>query len=411
MNPTGIRTIMKATRTLLLSGLVAGLALTLTSCRSAAAPETPEPPFTLAAGPAGLPAVEAVGTDTTLDVGTWNLEWFGDPGNGPEDEGRQLENVWALLDGLDVDVWSVQEVAREDHFRDLVAQLVGYEGILATDPVVVGGVDSYSDFGGNELKVGLLYRAGAVEVRGARVILSSEDHAFAGRPPVELRLGVGTGADVTELVIILLHAKAGAGADDRARRETAATALRQHLDTEWPGTRVLVIGDFNDDVDASITSGQDTPYRAFVDDPDYAFTTAPLSAAGRTSTVYYSDMIDHHLATDELAAELEAGSARVVPAGDYLAGYGDTTSDHYPVVVRYAVPGSATVGSQDHGHIALSWVGSGALRVDIFRDDARIATTANDGTYTDTVMGPGPFTYRVCAAGTGVCTDPVSIRP
>ena len=122
----------------------------------------------------------------------------------------------------------------------------------------------------------------------------------------------------------------------RERRETAAAALKAYLDGVRPTDAVLVAGDFNDDIDESIAADRETPYAGFLADPDdYGFATAPLTAAGETSTVFYDDVIDHHLATDELAADFIDGSATVVPAGEYVPAYGETTSDHYPVVTRY----------------------------------------------------------------------------
>ncbi len=314
----------------LLAALLLPAATACGGSGGAEAPTGPEPELPV------LAEVPALGEDGTLELGTWNLEWFGDPGNGPEDEARQLRRVAHVLGGLDVDVWSVQEVVRPDHFQALLDALPGYRGFLADDPSVAGGAAHYSDFGGNELKVGLLYRAEEARVDSARVVLREADRAFAGRPPVEVHLTLDPGGTPRALVVVLLHAKAGAGAEDRDRRETGARALKAYLDDAFPDAAVAVLGDFNDDVDASIRDGAPSPYRVFVEDPGgYRFLTASLSAADATSTVFYSDVIDHHLGTDELAADFVEGSAVVVPADAYVPEYGETTSDHYPVVTRY----------------------------------------------------------------------------
>lgn len=392
--------------------VVLAAAFALQGCGGGGTDPDPEP-FELEAAAAELPAIPALGTDTTLDVGTWNLEWFGDAGNGPSPEGRQLDNVWTVLDATGVDVWAVQEVARAGHFEDLVAQLAGYDGLLATDPRVADGAAYYSDFGGGEQKVGLLYRAGAVTVDSARVILGEHDDDFAGRPPVEAHLTVGDSGGVA-LVAIVLHAKAGAAAADRDRRARGSDALKAYLDAAHPGSRVLVIGDFNDDVDTSIVADQPTPYRGFVDDTAYAFPTAALSAAGERSTVFYPDMIDHHLGTAALVADYVDGSARVAPADAWLAAYAESTSDHFPVVARYAPPGGA-VASTTAGlrHVELRWTGGETERVDVYRDGTRVATTANDGGYIDSVdLAAGAVvTYRVCEADSDRCTEDVAVEP
>lgn len=55
----------------------------------------------------------------------------------------------------------------------------------------------------------------------------------------------------------------------------------------------------------------------------------------------------------------------------------------------------------------LSWNGSTAVNVDIYRDGSKIATTANDGSYTDQIdkKGKGSYTYQVCEEGTTTCSN------
>lgn len=58
-------------------------------------------------------------------------------------------------------------------------------------------------------------------------------------------------------------------------------------------------------------------------------------------------------------------------------------------------------------HVDLSWNGAGSTNVDIRRDGPVIATTANDGAYTDNTgnRGGGSYTYQVCEAGTSTCSN------
>jgi hypothetical protein len=55
----------------------------------------------------------------------------------------------------------------------------------------------------------------------------------------------------------------------------------------------------------------------------------------------------------------------------------------------------------------LSWSGSTARRIDIYRNGAVIVTTNNDGFYTDLIGGrpPGIFTYQVCDTRTNHCSN------
>ncbi|HSP78862.1 MAG TPA: endonuclease/exonuclease/phosphatase family protein, partial [Myxococcaceae bacterium] len=145
------------------------------------------------------------GTDSTLDLGTWNLEWFGSTSNGPSNESLQLSNVRAVIAGSDLDIWGVAEVVDATHFQQLVSQLPGYAGLLASDSSVTDGGSYYST---SEQKVGLLYKTDIASVVSARLILTSSDSDFAGRPPLEVLLRVSLNGHTEDLVVIVLHAKA-----------------------------------------------------------------------------------------------------------------------------------------------------------------------------------------------------------
>ena len=481
--------------------LAAALVLGLAACGTPGGPDLPTAP---AAAPAAA-TVPAEGTTSTLDFGTWNIEWFGDTGNGPSNETLQLENVRDVIAGTDLDIWGVQEVVSETHFRSLVSQLSGYAGFLANDPSVTDGAAYYSDFSNTEQKVGLVYKTSVATVQSARIILTAYDYEFAGRPPLEVKLSATVNGTTENLMVIVLHAKAGTGGTDYDRRKRGAEALKAYLDSTYPSQKVIVIGDFNDDVDASIVRPKASPYANFVaDSADYRFPTGALSAAGVSSTVNYSDVVDHHLGTDEFWSAYVAGSAEVLRVDQYIADYGQTTSDHYPVATRYATSGSGsnaapaasftyscsgltcaftdtstdadgsiasrswtfgdgatstatnpshtyaaggtytvaltvtddagatgtasqsvTVGSSTGGislsavgrkvkgvqHADLSWSGATSASVDVFRDGVRVTTTANDGAHTDNIgkSGGGTYTYRVCEAGTTVCSNQASV--
>lgn len=369
----------------------------------AAACETPSGPAAglSPAGGAARAVLPAEGTATTLDFGTWNIEWFGDTSNGPSNESLQLQNVRDVLSGTDLDLWGLQEVVNEAHFAELVSQLPGYAGLLANDPSVADGPTYYNGFSGTEQKVGIVYKTSVASVQSARIILTAYDYEFAGRPPLEVKMSVSLNGATENLVVIVLHAKAGAGQDDWERRNTASAALKSYLDSTYPTQKVMVIGDFNDDVDVSIVRPKASPYANLVgDSADYRFPTGALSDAGIASTVNYSDMVDHHLFTNEMGAVYVAGSAEVVPADNYIADYGYTTSDHYPVLSRYDWPGSATANTAPRASFTYSCSGTTCTFTDTSTDaDGTIASRSwsfGDGA-TSTAANPS---HSYAAGGT-----------
>ncbi len=71
--------------------------------------------------------------------------------------------------------------------------------------------------------------------------------------------------------------------------------------------------------------------------------------------------------------------------------------------ITLSVTGSRAKGAASAN---LSWAGATSGTVDIYRNGARIVTTANDGSHIDALGkgAKGTFTYQVCNAGTSTCS-------
>jgi hypothetical protein len=61
--------------------------------------------------------------------------------------------------------------------------------------------------------------------------------------------------------------------------------------------------------------------------------------------------------------------------------------------------------------VDLAWSGSAATSLDVYRNGVKIATTPNDGAYTDPInlRGSGSYTYKVCAATTTTCSTQITV--
>ncbi|MCW8092656.1 S8 family serine peptidase [Alteromonas sp. ASW11-130] len=66
---------------------------------------------------------------------------------------------------------------------------------------------------------------------------------------------------------------------------------------------------------------------------------------------------------------------------------------------------------QGRQRVDLTWSNASTSNVDIFRDGAKITTTANDGAYTDNlnVKGGGSYLYQVCEASSSTCSATVNV--
>lgn len=141
--------------------------------------------------------------------------------------------------------------------------------------------------------------------------------------------------------------------------------------------------------------------------------------------VYYGDDLigraEVMLTTEQLLADLPAvGASRdyvVRPAGGsgkYDITYrvtrlrdGLNIPPIGPPVVLVGISLQAVPAGADR--IALTWSGAAGTSVDIYRDGTKLTTTQNDGTYADGPLGPGTYVYRVCNAGTSVCSADVPV--
>ncbi|MDX1614015.1 MAG: S8 family serine peptidase [Candidatus Promineifilaceae bacterium] len=127
-----------------------------------------------------------------------------------------------------------------------------------------------------------------------------------------------------------------------------------------------------------------------------------------------SDDSDGYSASWDTTAYADGGHTVEAVATDSA---GQTASDSVSVTVdnsggtTYPIDLSVNAykvrGTQ---HADLTWSGATSTNVDVYRDGSVVATTANDGAYTDITgqKGGGSATYQVCEAGTTTCSNEVT---
>ncbi|WP_158616768.1 lamin tail domain-containing protein [Corallococcus sp. CA054B] len=344
-------------------------------------------------------------TAAPLKVGNWNIEWFGSLTEGPTDEALQLANATAVIADAGPDVLGVAEIVGVDAFNSLKANLDGYSGLLAGD----------GWYGSTSQKVGLLYKTSTVELVSSNVVLTECALDFAYRPPLRVDLKVLRGGSPVDLTVMVLHMKAYADSDSYLRRKGAAVCLKDYLDTNLPTQNVMVLGDWNDDVDASIYTPYESPYLNLVtDSARYKFLTQQLSESGERSTVSNSQFIDHQLVTNELAKFYVAPTKVLKPS---IVSYRSTTSDHYPIFSTFnfgsaAQSGSVKVTAPNGGETLqagqtfnITWTSSNVSQVNItYTLDGTVwravasGLTASTGRYTWTVPNESSTAVRVRVA-------------
>ena len=271
------------------------------------------------------------GSAATLDVGTWNILSFGNDGQPPEDE-TQIANAAEVIRQSGIDLWSIQEVEDAADFDLLVDALgEGWAGEL--------------DVSSSNLHVAYIYKTDVIEVRRISNILTQYSSEFAGRRPLQIEAEVTLPDTTFTAIFIALHMKCCGDAQSWQRRQEASNQLKIHLDTFFADMPVIVLGDFNDELTHSISSGHPSPFAGFVSDTQaYFFTTQSLYKDGKntycsSSACSSGSTIDHILITDELFDAYIDGSTdtydEVLDSQNGIPSYKSTTSDHLPVFARF----------------------------------------------------------------------------
>lgn len=285
----------------------------------------------------GFAQVTKVGNDTLIDVAGWNVEWLGNTTNGPSNEQLQYNNVKTVLTNTDMDVWGLAEVCDASLFSSLLMDVPVYDGTLS----------SFSQ----TQKTALIWKKNKFDLISYTNIndASQSDfyNAFAGRYPLEVALKTKGNAIVDTIYFYVLHLKANSGSADQSsydRRKNSATYLKTWLDKNRKGKKIVIVGDYNDDVDQSVVmiSGSylETPFQQFKSDTaKYFFPSLRLSLTGETSYPNFNpkNMIDHQLTSRALSDSFYVpnSSAVMKQLSTQISGYTSNTSDHYPVYARY----------------------------------------------------------------------------
>lgn len=259
-----------------------------------------------------------VSKEETFDIATWNIEWFGDSNNGPENDALQLENVIEVIETMDMDVYALQEISNPNLFRSLVESLENYNGFIS----------NYSQ----SQKVAWLYKTSSIDSISTAYVATSGRWAN-GRDPFQFEFDATINGETRRIKAVNFHAKAFASQEDYNQRRADALVLKQYADTRKATDRMILIGDYNDDVIESTWAGLVTPYEMFNTDPDYTIVTRSLSEQGFTSFRSVS-MIDHITINSNLFDEHLFGAEQIENTG-YIGSYLTTTSDHYPVWTRF----------------------------------------------------------------------------
>jgi len=300
---------------------------------------------------------------STLNVVDWNLNWFGtpDPTLGVDDKSLQETNVAIILPSLHADLYVLQEVVNTHALDSIVGTMPGYAYVIndygshsnitesAPDPLTV------------VQKLAFVYNTAKIANIRAEPLLSigintAPDVATtyyndwaSGRYPYMLTADVtladpNGGTNMNKVHFINIHGKSNLSPviTSYNRRKDGAHALDSLIQASFANENVMILGDFNDDLNQTITAGINPPitsYSSFTIDHAslYKFPTQLLSQQGQHSDVNFTSVIDNVIVNNPMANFYLPSSATVLSdVAGLVSKYASTTTDHYPVFTQFS---------------------------------------------------------------------------
>lgn len=304
-------------------------------------------------------------TSETLNIVNWNIEWFGSTaaGQGPADDNLAQANAKTTMEYINADAYALAEIVDVTRLANLTSSLTGGYSYVVADYCSGGSTPAAC---ATSQKLAFVYKTSVFSNVTARAMLdrgtssTSYTNWASGRYPFLVTATVTKNGYSRNISFIVLHAKAqGTGTEvtDYNRRKGGADELKDTLDANFSNRNVIILGDYNDDLDSTIVpaglgiSPLVSSYTTLISDStdanSYRAATLTLSLLRKNSTFTNADFIDHVVYTNELLPAYIPYSASLYDDIGSLAGITDfsiTTSDHFPVMSSFLM--SSIVPSQ-----------------------------------------------------------------
>ena len=261
------------------------------------------------------------GDESSLDIATWNIEWF------PKNDQVTVNYVTEIIELLDLDILAIQELDDTTMFDQMLENLPAYAGYYQS-----------SWFAG----LAYIYKTDLVEVNNIYEIYTTSPYwnAFPRSPMVMDINFMGE-----NYFIINNHFKCcGDGiidfddmSDEENRRYTAINLIKQYIDNNLPDKNVIVLGDLNDDI---AESSYNVFQEVLDDSTHYQFADIEIAQGNSSEWSFpnWPSHLDHILITNELFDSANNLEVQTIKIDEYLDGgwseYDQNISDHRPVAMK-----------------------------------------------------------------------------
>ena len=264
------------------------------------------------------------GTDSTLDIMTWNIEWF------PKYGQTTADSVAVILEALEMDIIACQESDDSVAFKNMLSQFPSYQTFIQS-----------SNYPG----LAFIYNSNTISLNNAYEIYASFPYwsAFPRAPQV-----LDITYDNQTFILINNHLKCcGDGyldldddGDEENRRLQASLLLENYIQTNFPTSNVILLGDLNDEI---TDAPHNNVFQPFLNAPNnYQFADDLIANTSPSNWTYpaWPSQLDHILISNELFDDFNTnGSAiQTIRIDDYLnnglSSYDAIISDHRPLALK-----------------------------------------------------------------------------
>lgn len=264
------------------------------------------------------------GSDTTLDIMTWNIETF------PKAGQNTMDSVQKIVEALDMDIIGVQEINDTNAFKTMVLTINGYSGFAKLNYIV---------------GLGFIYKTSSIQINSIYEIFTAPQYwNNFPRAPIVMDMNYMN----ERYILIVNHLKCcgdgfidlGNTNDEENRRLESVILLKEYIDQNFPTLKTIVLGDLNDLITDQPNSNV---FQPILNDPsNYAFADNAIAIGPSSNWSYptWPSHLDHFIITNELFYETQNNGSYVQTLkleSEFAAGwssYEAIVSDHRPVAMK-----------------------------------------------------------------------------
>jgi len=280
-----------------------------------------------------MPNVSSIGDSNKIEIVTWNIEHF------PKAD-YTTEYVKAIIEGLDADIFILQEIQSRDSLAVMLNDMDDYNYFLQATNTT--------------LNLAIVYKRDLVNIKSSYELFVDDPYFFAGRPPLLINLEWQNNGITKKLTIINLHLKCcgdnsieiGNNDDEEYRRVVACQLLHDYVSDSLNGENVIIVGDWNDAIQEPDSTNV---FQIFIDDStNFRFADMDIANSNKAnwswqgwSSSYPAIHFDHILINNNLFDELDNSSVvEVIKLEEYfengITEYNENVSDHRPVYLKFS---------------------------------------------------------------------------